>query len=59
MQYIPHSCRKEEKKKTMSTNHTAIISINYTTLPTTVFREQIIKFIKRINNINKVPGTLK
>jgi hypothetical protein len=31
MQYPPQSCRKERKEKTMPINHTAIISINYTT----------------------------
>jgi hypothetical protein len=30
IQYITQSCRKE--KKTMSINHTATISINYTTV---------------------------
>ena len=57
MQYMPQSCRKEGEKKTMPINHTAIISINYTTLPTRVFREQIIKFITRIKSISKVPET--
>ena len=45
-----------QKKKTMSINHTVIVSINYT-LPTRVFREQIIQFIKRINTTSKVPET--
>jgi len=39
IQYIPQSCRKE---KTMSINHTTIISINYTT---TVLPLLIVTFI--------------
>jgi len=51
VQYLPHFCRKR-KKKTMSINHTAIISINYTTVCFFVF---VCNFL-RSSTVRKASG---